>query len=176
MKYAPCRFVSLKLQPLQSAAVKLLRLKSCATAMLQTSIEKIEHPQGLLPLPGTLWRQSKPCCIHTSPWKSRPLKSASPNCCAVPFPNSPPAAASYLFKSARAGGLRHKAALKTAAVPAFLQFTKLLSVSTRFADATTMPGCKRCPPPLDPFTFQRPDLKISLEPIKLGERVRIAML
>ena len=39
----------------------------------------------------------------TCPEKSFPLSSASPNCAAVPTPNSPPAAASNLFRSARAG-------------------------------------------------------------------------
>jgi hypothetical protein len=36
--------------------------------------------------------------------KSRPLISASPYCCAVPKPNSPPAAYSYLFSSAKRQG------------------------------------------------------------------------
>ena len=163
MKYAPCRFESLKLQFLQSAAVKLLRLKSCSIRTLQIR----STTMTFLRMCFLQRRPSNTFCMHTSPWKSRPFKSASPYCWAVPFPNSPPAAASYLFRSAMAGGLKHNAALKTAAVPTFFQLKIPASAREGFEDARTTPGSAQRLPGLHPMTFHAPDLKVNFEEDKL---------
>ena len=60
----------------------------------------------------------------------------SPYCKAVPLPNSPPAAASYLFKSARAVGAlpRTSAADKATAAPALCRRAKIGVLSWALAD------------------------------------------
>ncbi len=67
---------------------------------------------------------------------SQALLFTSPYCKAVPLPNSPPAAASYLFKSARAMGAppRTSAADKATAAPALCRRAKMGVLSWALAD------------------------------------------